>query len=438
MAASNPSRPSTTRSGKKYSSFLDATPFYCSSSFDFNSLLQEATETESALDDFDEHTTTTPFDDCSSAAPFNNRSTTAPSKAPCPTFLPPIPMTSESPRPAYSTYQFKRTSDDPKTLDNARRKRKRANKIAQNGHQPHPSTIKKVIQASTPASVSADFANFPAAAGADQAKISRLKVPRLLAADVPHSAASLSTQGFDCLPWNGITCRPFFDKAGRLIALLGGRPKDAAYLQSTNAVFDLMMQEGLKANFHQKFQEHTRGRFMALNVGVTHGKGTHHPVNLDNHEHTEMVARLLASKHVQRMASFSDGSFALWNTLVYDYYLRYLKTLFEKMPELRRIFDRSVFPTAAFNFGPNVWTYKHRDVLNCPFGWCAIQALGRFDPTKGGHLVLWELGLVIEFPPGSLILIPSATTTHSNTPIAEGDVRASFTQYCPGGLFWPL
>ncbi|KIM35213.1 hypothetical protein M413DRAFT_48192, partial [Hebeloma cylindrosporum] len=130
------------------------------------------------------------------------------------------------------------------------------------------------------------------------------------------------------------------------------------------------------------------------------------------------------------------GCFALWNSLVHGYYLRYLKILFEKMPELQRIFERSVFPAAAFNFGPNVWTHKHRDVLNCPFGWCAIQALGRFDPTKGGHLVLWELGLVVEFPPGSLILIPSATLTHSNTPIAEGDVRASFTQYCAGGLFW--
>jgi len=125
----------------------------------------------------------------------------------------------------------------------------------------------------------------------------------------------------------------------------------------------------------------------------------------------------------------------LWNPHLHRYYLRYLETLLEKMPELQRIFNGSAFPATAFNFGPNVWTRKHRDVLSCPFGWCTIQALGRFDPTKGGHLILWELGLVVEFPPGSLILIPSATLTHSNTPIAEGDVRASFTQYCPGGLF---
>jgi hypothetical protein len=50
-------------------------------------------------------------------------------------------------------------------------------------------------------------------------------------------------------------------------------------------------------------------------------------------------------------------------------------------------------------------------------------------------MVLDDLRMVIEFPPGSLILIPSATLTHSNTPVQEGETRASFTQYCPGGIF---
>jgi hypothetical protein len=78
---------------------------------------------------------------------------------------------------------------------------------------------------------------------------------------------------------------------------------------------------------------------------------------------------------------------------------------------------------------------KHRDVLNCPFGWCAIHALGSFDPKCGGHLILWDLKMAIEFPPGALILIPSALLAHSNTPVQPGETRSSFTQYCPGGLF---
>ncbi|KIM35711.1 hypothetical protein M413DRAFT_58817, partial [Hebeloma cylindrosporum] len=124
---------------------------------------------------------------------------------------------------------------------------------------------------------------------------------------------------------------------------------------------------------------------------------------------------------------------ALWNPGFYDYCDAHIKQICEHNPRLIKNFARSAFPTAAFNFG-NVRTFKHRDTQNCPFGWCGITALGKFDPRKGGHLILWELKLVIEFPPHSTILIPSAMITHSNTPVAKGDIRNSFTQYCAGGL----
>lgn len=36
--------------------------------------------------------------------------------------------------------------------------------------------------------------------------------------------------------------------------------------------------------------------------------------------------------------------------------------------------------------------FKHHNVLNCPFG------MGNFVPKLGGHLVLWEIKKVVEFP----------------------------------------
>ncbi|MDQ1532191.1 MAG: hypothetical protein QOE37_2344 [Microbacteriaceae bacterium] len=42
---------------------------------------------------------------------------------------------------------------------------------------------------------------------------------------------------------------------------------------------------------------------------------------------------------------------------------------------------------------------------------------------------------MIEFPPGSTVLIPSACLYHSNTAIQAGERRYSFTQYTSGGLF---
>lgn len=67
---------------------------------------------------------------------------------------------------------------------------------------------------------------------------------------------------------------------------------------------------------------------------------------------------------------------------------------------------------------------------------CAIHALGNYDYTKGGHLILWDWDLVIEFPPGTTILLPSAAVAHGNTPLhdPETESRKSFTQYVPGGL----
>lgn len=109
--------------------------------------------------------------------------------------------------------------------------------------------------------------------------------------------------------------------------------------------------------------------------------------------------------------------------------------MYTALPHLRPNFPRSIFAAATFNFGPRTWTFKHRDAQNCPFGWCAIQSLGVFDSKKGGHLILWDLKLVIEFPSGSTILIPSATLIHSNVPVQDGEQRASFTQYSSGGLF---
>jgi hypothetical protein len=133
--------------------------------------------------------------------------------------------------------------------------------------------------------------------------------------------------------------------------------------------------------------------------------------------------------------SFDPACFATWAPNLYNYYVDHLRPLYAKYPNLKRNFLCSIFACATFNFGPWTCTYPHTDPGNLPFGWCAITALGNFDPTLGGHLVLWDLKLVIEFPPGSTILIPSASLRHSNVSIRDGETRYSFTQYTAGGLF---
>ena len=107
----------------------------------------------------------------------------------------------------------------------------------------------------------------------------------------------------------------------------------------------------------------------------------------------------------------------------------------EQDETLKAPFSNSVFACAAFNFGPQVVTRPHRDHLNLAYGWCSITALGTFDPKAGGHLVLPELKLAIEFPPGATVLIPSASFTHYNLPIGIEENRQSITQFSAGGIF---
>lgn len=87
------------------------------------------------------------------------------------------------------------------------------------------------------------------------------------------------------------------------------------------------------------------------------------------------------------------------------------------------------------NLGPRTLTLPHTDLHDLAFGWCSITALGDFNPDTGGQLVLWNLRLVVRFPPGATVFIPSALVKHSNCPIAEDEVRYSITQWGATDIF---
>lgn len=185
-------------------------------------------------------------------------------------------------------------------------------------------------------------------------------------------------------------------------------------------------------------RSHRRGNFPALAVGISYGNGQTVPARLaagDTGPHAKGLRRLIESPAVQRIAAFGDAAFQLWAPRLYSHYREHVESMHRALPHLSRNFQRSIFSCATFNFGPNVQTFAHRDTLNLAYGWCSITALGRFDHTKGGHLVLWDARVIIEFPAGSTILVPSSAILHSNIAVQQDEERASFTQYCAGGIF---
>ncbi|KAL1740387.1 hypothetical protein HDZ31DRAFT_67989 [Schizophyllum fasciatum] len=230
-----------------------------------------------------------------------------------------------------------------------------------------------------------------------------------------------------------------------VIGVLAGRPSNgegsghsgqAPYGTATDHLGDAIEGQRLRATFSKDAREHRRGRFGAQAYGISHGGGQLRPANLKHSARMTLVLMYLVSLPAMvRVAHFASSVFATWAPEVHEYYATTLTALLQSDPSLARNFAASVWACITINFGPRTVTFPHRDYGNLPFGWCAITALGHFDPDKGGELVLWDCKMVIRFPPGSTIIIPSAILRHSNTRIGRGERRYSVTQYTAGSIF---
>ncbi|PBK83696.1 hypothetical protein ARMGADRAFT_1048379 [Armillaria gallica] len=111
-----------------------------------------------------------------------------------------------------------------------------------------------------------------------------------------------------------------------------------------------------------------------------------------------------------RLAGFASSAFATWAPKTFAYYAGHLCDHLLHNAQLVLNWMNSVFAATTFNFGPRTLCFRHMDSVNLLFS-C--------------HLVLWDLKLVIDFLPGSTILIPSAILRHSNTTIAKGEFQTS-------------
>ncbi|KAJ7075098.1 hypothetical protein B0H15DRAFT_806410 [Mycena belliarum] len=253
------------------------------------------------------------------------------------------------------------------------------------------------------------------------------------------------TQGFMYIDWLGEATIPIVDSQRRVIAVLGGMPHDRVGWQEVTDGATRMMQErtsSIQLTDEQLHHRRAQKAFPAIARGLSHGGGQTEPGMLcNNTANTRLTDELLAHTYFQRLARFGSGTpptatmlFSMWAPLLFAFYQAQMHLLAGWKP-MRRTFVGSVFAACTFNFGPHAICARHIDFANLVWRWCAITALGFFDANLGGHIILWDLRLVIRFPPGATILIPSALVGHSNVPIQEHEYRASFTQYTAGGLF---
>ncbi|TFK81020.1 hypothetical protein K466DRAFT_502865 [Polyporus arcularius HHB13444] len=226
------------------------------------------------------------------------------------------------------------------------------------------------------------------------------------------------------------------DADGRIIALFAGQPEDAQdWPEVTLQASAALSQAHAQCTFVQARLEHARGNYPTLGVGSSFGGGSLRPGPIKN---TARNARVLANlcRHpaIRRIAGFGSVMLATYAPRVHLKMKKRLRLLYERYPTLQVNFNNSIYPAAHFNFGPNSVCFEHTDFANDPVNWCHVTALGSYDPTKGGHIILLDLRTAVEFPPGASIFIPSGVARHANTTIQPGETRMAFTQFCAGGL----
>ncbi|KAJ7833452.1 hypothetical protein B0H14DRAFT_3142596 [Mycena olivaceomarginata] len=228
------------------------------------------------------------------------------------------------------------------------------------------------------------------------------------------------TDGFTYIDWLGELTIPIIDSHRRLIALLGGKPKDLlGWKKVTDSAAHLLESLLPRAHFtvgdslHRR--AHPKSPYPSVSRGLSHGGGQIAPGELCIHPNNiEITDEMLEHECFQRIVGFAN----------------YPQSSSRPVPYLRPDPVRLLLGTNGFACHVELCAQ-----VAFSWGWCSITSLGWFDADRGGHLILWDLKLIIRFPPGATILIPSAIIRHSNIPVQPHEKRFSFVQYTAGGLF---
>ncbi|KAJ3805399.1 hypothetical protein F5876DRAFT_81816 [Lentinula aff. lateritia] len=219
----------------------------------------------------------------------------------------------------------------------------------------------------------------------------------------------LSTSNLRLLDLDGVSRIVLLDSRDRIIAVLGGVPP-ASEGQEWNEMTEqgnVAVEDFQEHSTFTKSQQHGRqGNFAYRTVSFGYGNGRKQPLNyrVNGDANQMVVGKLLKNPAIRQIAGSQRCTYMEYQTTNEELLCCYLY--------LCPNFPGTPYAALTVNAGPQSYLPPHKDPDNVVHGWCADTALGKFDPNKGGHLVLWDFGLVIWFPPGSTILFPSSLITH--------------------------
>ncbi|KAJ7890041.1 hypothetical protein B0H13DRAFT_1512087, partial [Mycena leptocephala] len=171
------------------------------------------------------------------------------------------------------------------------------------------------------------------------------------------------------------------------------------------------------------------GEYKSISAGVGYTEGEQGPTNVQPQRVRDILALDYLKRHegVSRLSQFGNDLFSAFSPCGFALASSQTETIFEAHPSLARLFP-GAWTSWTFDLGPQTVTRPQSSHHQIRWCWIAITALGNFDPAHGGHLILWDLGRILTFPPGMTMLLPPLLE-YSIAKIRPGETRYSFTQY---------
>ncbi|KAJ7719392.1 hypothetical protein B0H16DRAFT_1336722, partial [Mycena metata] len=144
-----------------------------------------------------------------------------------------------------------------------------------------------------------------------------------------------------------------------------------------------------------------------------------------------IFASLFSNTSIQRVAGLATCVFSIFAKHLYDYYSQVVTRYEGAYTGASHPLWFGVFSAATFHLGPKIYRAMEHDLA---WGWTAITALGDYHPGQGGHIILWDLNLVVHFPPGATILLPRALVRYSFVKIRPDETRYTLIQFTPAPI----
>ncbi|KAK7021275.1 hypothetical protein R3P38DRAFT_2781404 [Favolaschia claudopus] len=164
---------------------------------------------------------------------------------------------------------------------------------------------------------------------------------------------------------------------------LAGRLREESYNDVVAEATNLFYKDSEQATGDSR-----RGDFIAVSAGVSFGGGQKRPgALLNNKRNCTICSQMVLSWAIMGIVGFATGLLTETIQILFGdtSHQALLSLLLESPPFLPAL---SILARTPLQF--------HMSMLPTSFGgWCCINALGHFNPDLGGHLVLWDLKLII-------------------------------------------